>query len=327
MKKIIILSSIIIFFGLVFWFGKSGMRDTSKPTSQKEKVNVQLKFFHQAQFAGMYVAKEKGMYAAQGVDVSFIPFENDTKPVDMLTSGKAKFAVIGADELISARLQGSKIRAIAVIYRISPVCAYSLTSSNIKKPQEFIGKKVGLAPLENIKMMYGIAMKQIGIDRKKIIETPQGFDASELLAGKVDIATGFITNEPYQVKKAGKEATTFLLADYGASFYNDVIVTTEDMIASNPTLVHNFLEATIKGWKYAIEKPEEAVSETMKYTTDQDREKQTYMLTTSIPLINPGSIEIGKMKVEDWNKLIIAMSASVVAQEVYDDTFIENIHK
>jgi len=295
-----------------------------------DNVNVQLKFFHQAQFAGMYVAQEQGMYKKNGINVTFIPYSGSVQPVDVLKSGDAQFAVMGADEVIEARAMGVPIKAVAVIYKVSPVAAYTLKTSGITKPQDFIGKKVGLAPLKNIQMMYAIAMNRIGVNREKIQEVPMRYDATELLNGSLDVSTGFSINEPYQVIKAGKEPVVFLLADYGASFYNDVIVTTDELIRTNPSLVERFVQATLQGWVLAIERPDEAVSATLMYAKDKDKESQYYMLNNSIPLIRIRDKEIGWMIPEQWQKLLEAMSSSIQTplriDDLYTNVFVEKAY-
>jgi ABC-type nitrate/sulfonate/bicarbonate transport system substrate-binding protein len=268
-----------------------------------EKITVKLKWLHQAQFAGNYVAKEKGFYEEEGLDVTLLPFSFDDPTIDAVANGEATFGITGADELIFARSKGIPIKAFAVIYQVNPVCAYSIKESGILKPQDFIGRTVGLEQGTNVDTLYYVMMSRLGIDRSNINEIPIGYDATELLAGETDISTGYIINEPHQVIESGKEVNTILMADYGANMYADVLFATEETINNNPEQVQKFLNATIKGWRYAIENTDEAVDITLLYATNRTKSHETYMLEKSMPLINTGDVSIGWMTKEGWGNV------------------------
>ncbi|MEY2672086.1 MAG: hypothetical protein RL687_503, partial [Candidatus Parcubacteria bacterium] len=219
MNKIIIFIIGFLLIILSVFIFKYYVQSNKKYKGPVSNVNLQLKWKHQAQFAGNYVAIEKGFYEDEGMIVNPIPFDFKGSVVDIVVSGAADFGIGAADELILARSKGVPIKAIAVIYRINPTVAYSLKKSNITKPQDFVGKTVGIQKTANIKYMYGAMMTKLGIDRNKINEVDIGHDASELLDGSVDVSTGYIINEPNLVKEAGQDVNTILLADYGVDMY------------------------------------------------------------------------------------------------------------
>jgi len=311
--------------GYYVWTKKYNQQRTTPATL--EQITVQLKFFHQAQFAGIYTADQEGFYKEQGIQATIMPFSGSIEPIEALKNGQAQFAVLGASEVIKARSQNIPIKAIAVIYKINPVVAYTFKSSGITKPQQFIGKKIGIENTEDIQMIYGIAMDKINMNRNNIKEISIGFEGKELIDGTVDVATGYSMNEPYQAMKTGKDVQIFLMADYGAKLYADVIVTTDTLIQKNPTLVKRFITATIKGWEFAIENPEKAVEEILLYATNRDKESQQFMLEKSIPFIRTGDISIGIMTEEEWQKLIEAMHSTVSPSAVYTNDFISSIHE
>ncbi|MBU1132220.1 ABC transporter substrate-binding protein [Patescibacteria group bacterium] len=263
-------------------------------------ATVKLKWLHQSQFAGMYVAKEKGYYSREGLNVDLAPFSFEEPTIDAVAEGKADFGVTGADELIIARSKGLPLKAIAVIYKINPYCAYSLKESGIVAPQDFVGKRIGLAQGIAANSPYFLMMKKLDIDRGNITEIVTGYDSTELLNGSVDVLTGYIINEPHQVLEQGKQVNTILSADYGVNIYADVLFTRDDILNENPLLAEKFLRATLDGWRYAIENIEESVGITLKYATDRTESHELYMLRTSIPLINTGKSPIGFMEESEW---------------------------
>ncbi len=320
-RKIIIICVclvVIIFTGL-FFVSKNRQSSYSGPI---QKVNLQLKWKHQAQFAGHYTAIEKGFYKNEGLDVSVKPYEYNESVVDTVVSGKADFATGAADEIVFARSKGIPVKAIAVIYRINPITAYTLKTSGINKPQDFVGKKVGIEKSANVEYLYKAMMSKLGIDRSKIKEVPMGYNADELINGTVDVATGYITNEPNLAIESGHPVNTILMADYGVDMYADVLFTTEKMINEKPDLVERFLRATIKGWQYSLENEQEAVDITMHYA-NSNREHELSMLRTSAPLIHTGSANLGSMDLAGWeNVQNILISQKLLASPIdMDDAF------
>ncbi len=334
-KRLLIWTIIVIILSMIsgfFWFrGRQQKVKFSEPKNLQE-ITIKLKWLHQAQFAGNYVAVEKGFYGAEGLKVNLIPFSFEDPTIDAVAQGRALFGITGADELIMARKKGLPLKAFAVIYKINPVVAYSLKESGITKPQDFIGKTIGLERGTNVDTLYYAMMAKLGIDRNKIKEVGVGYDASELLAGKIDVSTGYIGNEPQQVLKAGREVNTILMADYGVDMYADVLFAKEDTLKNNPMLVEKFLRATLKGWTYAIENEEEAVDITLKYTTDGEKSHEAYMLMTSIPLINTGDSFLGWMEKTKWqNVQNILLEQKIIDEAVniddaYTMQFLENIY-
>jgi NitT/TauT family transport system substrate-binding protein len=306
--------------------------------AEKEKITLKLKWLHQSQFAGNYMAKEKGFYDEAGFDVALEPFSFEDPTLKAVAEGRAEFGITGADELILARAEGVPIQAIAVIYKVNPVCAYSLASSNIKKPQDFIGKTVGLERASdgteiNIGILYKTMMAKLGIDRSKINEITIGYDPSELLLGKTDVSTGYIINEPNLAVEQGYAVNTILMADYGANMYADVLFATEELIKTRPDLVNSFVKATLDGWQYAIANVDESVKTVLKYAPDRTVSHETYMLESSIPLINSNQNPIGWMEKSAWQDVINTMYEQKMLKtrpntdEVYNNNFVKTAYQ
>lgn len=304
MKKIIVLILILLVVGLGgFWLYSKNKSKIPKYQGPLEKVSLSLKWIHQAQFAGNYVAFEKGYYKDLGLDVSFIPFSYEETAIESVLAGKSEFGIAGADEVIMARTEGKPIKAIAVIYKINPGVAFTLKSSGINRPQDFVGKTVGIQKGVNTEYLFNAMINKLGIDRSKIKEVSIGYEAKELMDGTVDISTGYIINEPQLVKDKGININTFLVADYGVNMYADVLFTSDKMIEDKPEVVQRFVDASLKGWQEAIEHEDEAVDITIKYAKESDRSHQKYMLSSSIPLINTGKTRLGVMEPAEWAQM------------------------
>lgn len=305
-----------------------------------EPVSVQLKWLHQAQFAGNYVADEKGFYAENGIEITeMTPFDFVKFPISEVSNKNVDFGIAGGDELLLAKSKGEAddVKAIAVVFKTNPVALYSLKDSNITKPEDLIGKTVGLERATdgsdvNVGILYYAMMNKLNLNREQVDEVTIGYTADELLAGEVDVSSGYITNEPHLAIEAGKEIDTILVADYGVNMYADVIIAHEDILRDKPEMVESFLKATFDGWQYAIENETEAVDIVLQYLEDGSREHQEYMLSNSIPLIHLGTSPLGWMEEKQWQQahdILLEqgfLDGSLDVSQVYTNEFIERIY-
>lgn len=300
MRKILLIILVIAFLFLLL-FANHNYQWLTKNQPPLTDITVQLKWLHQAQFAGMYVAQEKGFYAEEGLNAALIPFSfEDRDPIEKVIDGSVDFGVTGASELVIAQAKGVSAKAIATIYKLSPFSLYSLKESNIEYPIDLVGKRIGIEEGTDGEHLLALMLKNQGIEKESITEIPIGYSADELIAGVTDVSMGYIINEPFGAIEAGHEVNTMLMADYGASIYGDVLIASDEMINDNPDLVLRFLRATLKGWSYAIENPSESLPIVLKYAKDRTWAHEAYMLRESVPLIHTGETPIGWMKDEEW---------------------------
>jgi NitT/TauT family transport system substrate-binding protein len=272
-------------------------------------VTVRLKWFNQAQFAGFYVAQDKGYYKAAGLDVNIQPGGPDFPAVQMVAGGNEQFGVTGADQILIARSKGVPVVAIAVIYRRNPFVLFSLSKSGIKAPADWVEKKVGVQIGGDEELIYRAVLAKAGIDKSKLTEIPVKFDISPLLAGAIDVWPGYLINEVLAAKEKGFDVNIIYPADYGINVYADTLFTTEAMIENQPDVVRNFVAATIKGWQSAIAAPEEAATITVKHGDKLTYSHELAMMKATVPLLQPEGKPVGWMDgaaLEATQKLLLS---------------------
>lgn len=273
------------------------------PSTAADSVTLRLKWFHQAQFAGFYVAKESNFYRDENLDVSIQPGGPDFPAVQMVAGGNEHFGVTSADQILVARSKGVPIVALAVLYRKSPFVLFSLASSGITSPEQFSGKRIGVKIGGNEELVYRAMLGKAGIKRSDLTETPVKFDMTPLLTGKLDVWPGYVINEALTAKEKGHDINIMWPADWGIDLYADTLFTTEKMIKENPEQVKRFVAATIKGWNAAIKDPKEAARATVLQGKKLSFDHEYGMMRDSIELLTPDDQPVGSMDPAKWEQL------------------------
>lgn len=299
MKKTIIaisiLAAIIILIVAIFLFANQ------EKQAGLDKVSVRLRWIHQAQFAGFYTAEQKGFYEKQNLNVQINPGGPDFPAIQSVIGGE-DFGITGADQILEARSKSVPVVAIATIYRKNPMAWISI-NPNITTATDLIGKKVGLKTGSNSDIVFNAMLKNAGVDKSEVNIVPVSFDISPLLLGQIDAYEGFITNEALTIQEKGHQTYLISPSDYNVNFYADTLFTTENMIKNNPDLVKRFVIATLQGWNYAYDNPDEAVSYTLPYSDQLTKEHETKMMQASLNLLKPDTEQIGHMDRKIWEDM------------------------
>ncbi len=224
-----------------------------------EKVSLQLQWLDQFQFAGYYMAKEKGFYKDAGLDVEIKKFSHDIKVVDEVISTKTTYG-IGRSSLIIDRSQGKEVVLLSAVFQSSPLVMLALKESNITSVKDFIGKRVMIIPeIASTASLQAMANKY-GVVKDDLIKLKHTFDIDSLINKKTDLMISYLSNEPFLLKEKGIEYTVFDPKNHGFDFYSDILFTSEDEITNHKQRTEKFKEASIKGWEYAFNHIEESVS-------------------------------------------------------------------
>jgi len=268
-----------------------------------DSVVLRLKWLHQAQFAGFYVAEKRGLYQESGMNVTINPGGVDFPAIQMVAGGSEDFGVTGADQILLARAKGVPVIAVAVIYRRTPFVLFSLTTSGITKPADLVGRRVGVKLGGNEELTYRALLKKQGLDEGRITEVPVKYDMSPLFSGLVDVWPGYAINEPIVAREKGHPVNIINPNEYGVSLYADTLFTTERMIREKPDVVRRFVQATAAGWVYATEHPVEAAEYGLLFSDKLNRPHEVAMMKASIPLLNLDAGPFGVMEPEDWEEM------------------------
>jgi len=313
----------------------SGCEKQEAPVRQALKV--QLKWVHQAQFAGFYMAQEEGYYAEEHLDVTLVEGGLEIQQVDRLLSGAADFAVVPAEALLLKNPGTPKMVAIAVLYQRNPTVFIAKSESGIMSPKDLAGKTVAVGKMENSAFIEGIIhlkamLKNTGVDFNSITTADYDPTYAAFLQGTVDVTPSYLTGGVTRLQNQGHQLSIIWPGDYGVDAYADTLATTDAYIAAHPDVVLRFLRATLKGWQKTIEDHDLALTTTMKYARVQGAEIQEAMLDAQVPLVSTGTTPIGWMKKFTWHSMAQlytnsdAKESTLAADTFYTTSFLETIY-
>ncbi len=267
-------------------------------TAPATAATLQLQWTTQAQFAGYYVALDKGWYRDEGIDLTIVPGGPDKSAVDLVSSGKSDFGTAILADLAVAVLNKKPVIGISQIQQKNGLLLVTKASSGIRGPKDFAGKSIGLW-LGSFEAQFNGMMAQQQIPAEAYTVVGQGFSMDDFLNGKLDVASAMIYNEYYMVLESGvkpQDLTVIDYADYGLDFPGDALFTSMAFAGQKPDLCVRMVRATLKGWEYAIAHPEEAVDIVMKYdkTGSLNRNHQLSMMQEIAKLVSVDGREVGR---------------------------------
>lgn len=270
-----------------------------------QKVVLQLPWTHQFEFAGFYAAKEKGFYAHEGLDVEIRPGGPSQTALGEVLNGNADFGVTGS-ELLLARTSGQPVVAMGVIFQHSASGMVTLADTGVYTPQDFIGRRLEMGDLSSDAETHAMLQAE-GITQRQYEQVPSTFSMQKLLNKDVSAVSVFVTNQPFYLEQQNIPYRLILPRSYGIDFYGDTIFTRETLVQENPDLAKAFYRATLRGWRYAFDRPGEVIDIILEKYSDfpfaHSRKHLEYEHNEMQKLILPDLVELGHMNISRWRHM------------------------
>mgnify|MGYP000411934759 CR=1 FL=1 len=263
-----------------------------------DKVTLQLKWVTQAQFAGYYVAKDKGFYKEENLDVEIKPGGPDIAPPQVIAGGGADVIIDWMPSALASREKGVPLVNIAQPFKKSGMMLTCRKETGITKPQDFKGRTLGVWFFGN-EYPFLSWMNQLKIPTKGgpdgITVLKQGFNVDPLLQKQADCISTMTYNEYWQVIDAGIPASdlvTFKYEDQGVATLEDGLYVLEDKLkdAAFADKMARFVRASMKGWKWAEAHSDEAAGVVLENdATGAQTEKHQKRMMGEIAKLTAGS--------------------------------------
>ncbi len=283
---------------------------------EKLPLTLQLKWIPQAQFAGYYVAKDKGFYDEEDIDVTIKPGGPDIVPAQVLAGGGADVIVEWMPAALVAREKGLPIVNIAQPFKKSGQMLTCLKESGVNDPKTDLGGKTLGTWFGGNEYPFMSWMSQLGLatdgSAGGVTVVKQGFNVEPLLQKQAACISTMSYNEYGQLLDAGitpDQLVSFSYEDQGVATLEDGLYILESTLQEKPkvTALVRFVRASMKGWEYAAQHPDEAAEIVLKHdeTGGQTIEQQTRMATEVLKLVEGST---GKLDPADYQRTVDRLS-------------------
>ena len=272
-------------------------------THAVEQISIQLRWHHGFQFAGYYMAQEKGFYEKAGLEVTFLEGGVGINGFDAVIDGKAQLGVAGSELAIEV-MKGRPLKSVAVIFQHSPYELMVRASSGYTNPQQLTGKQIYMARIPRTAEIQAMFVQEgVSLDQLILVDprnTPRPFDRSD-----IDAYSVYMTNEPFIAAAKGMKTQLIRPINYGIDFYGDCLFSASAYIGSHSDAVESFKEASLKGWAYAFEHPEETISiiEDHYNTDNRSRDHLSFEYREMRKLVLPDLVPLGQQNPLRWNRI------------------------
>jgi NitT/TauT family transport system substrate-binding protein len=284
-----------------------------------DELTLQLKWVTQAQFAGYYVAKDKGFYDEVDLDVTILPGGPDIAPPQVIAGGGADVIVEWMPAALASREKGVPLVNIAQVFDRSGMMLTCLKETGIETPEDFPGHTLGVWFFGN-EYPFLSWMSQLGIPTQGgadgVTVLKQGFNVDPLLQKQADCISTMTYNEYWQVIDAGltpEDLVVFPYEDQGVATLEDGLYVLESSLDDEAMVdkLARFLQASIKGWEYAAEHPDEAADIVLENdeTGAQTEKHQRRMMGEINKLVGTGEQGIGFLDPADYQRTVDVLLA------------------
>ncbi len=279
-----------------------------------DQITLQLKWVTQAQFAGYFVAKDKGFYDEVGLDVTIKPGGPDINPSQVIAGGGADVVVDWMPSALATREKGVPLVNIAQVFQKSGMMLTCRNDSGVTSPDKFADKTLGVWFGGNeypfLNWMDKLGLKTDGsAGGVKVLK--QGFNVDPLLQKQADCISTMTYNEYWQVIDAGmkpEDLTTFKYEDQGVATLEDGLYTLEATLQdpAKVELLAKFVKASMKGWDYAVANPDEAAMITLENdeTGAQTEKHQKRMMGEIAKLVGTNAKGTGYLDEAAYNRTV-----------------------
>jgi NitT/TauT family transport system substrate-binding protein len=240
-----------------------------------EQITFQLDWIPFGRHTPYYAALENGFYADKGLDVRILQGRSTMQGISTLIAGQSQFIFQDIAVMLSVRAtEGAKIKVLACIYQKTPHTLFYIKKHGITKPKDIEGKKIAFTPGDSPRRMFPAFAKASGIDESKVswLSVDPNSKNAVLLNHQAEGMITYIFTLPVLQKAAqnGDEVGAFIYGDFGAEFYSNGIGALEDYVNAKPDVTRNFVRSTMKGLKFTLDHPKEAVDMLKKHQPQLD---------------------------------------------------------
>jgi NitT/TauT family transport system substrate-binding protein len=311
--------------------GASALTFGPKPLHAQSAVSLQLSWLHSSQFAGSYIARNRGWWSDAGLDVSLLPGGPNAPVEPPVVSGTALVGISAADYTAAAVEEGAPFKILGVAMQKNPFVVASLPENPVNEPADLMGKRIGMA-LANTPVLQALCTLN-DVDINEIDIVPTQYSAQPLLAGEVDCLLCWETDLPVAMAIQGIDSITMLMADYGYAVHSQTYIATDDSLANRREDLVALMRGEVRGWEAYKQDTDAAAELTIEMYPDAglDPETQKLQAARQVPLMFSDLTEANGF---GWwtdetvaaNIETLALLGRTVTPDLWDRSILEEVH-
>jgi ABC-type nitrate/sulfonate/bicarbonate transport system substrate-binding protein len=309
----------------------TGLGLAPRGLSAQTAVSLQLSWLHSSQFAGSYIALDRGWWSEAGLEVSLLPGGPNAPVEPPVVSGTALIGISAADYTAAAVEQGAPFRILGVAMQKNPFVIASLPQNPVDVPADLEGKRIGMA-LANTPVLQALCtLNSVDMDAIEIV--PTQYSAQPLLSGEVDCLLCWETDLPVAMAMQGVESRTMLMADHGYAVHSQTYIATEDSLANRRGELVALMAGEVRGWEAYREDTDAAAALTLEMYPDAglDLETQQLQAARQVPLMFSDLTDANGF---GWwtdetvaaNIETLALLGRTVTPDLWDRSILEEVH-
>ena len=276
------------------------------PALAADKVTLMLNWYVYGEHAPFYYGKEKGFYAANGIDLEIQEGRGSATVTNVVAAKTVEFGYVDVPTMMRAAVKGAPVVAVGVALQTNPMSAMGFADKNIKKAEDIKGKTVATTPGDSMSQIWPLFLKKTGL-KETDFKTVSGDAVTKLNAvinGQADLLLGYVMDQSMKIKDAtGKDVYPIKFSDYGINLISSGVITNTEYLKANEDLVRRFMAASVKSLEEASKHPKDAVQAILNANPKGGKiETLTQGFELTIPLYkDPAGASKQPLRVSDKN--------------------------
>jgi NitT/TauT family transport system substrate-binding protein len=281
------------------------------PALAADAVTFRLNWYLGGLHVPFYYGKEKGYYAAEGIDLTINEGRGSANTVQVVAAGSDTFGLADSSSVIATAAKGAEIKSVMSLLNSTGYSVVSLAEAGIRTPKDLEGKRLAVSPGDPLGQLLQAMAAANKLDMSKItlVQVDPAAKVVAVLEKRVDGLLGGADDQFFLIKQRGLQPAALRYADNGANIVGMTIVTRSDLIKNKPDLVRRFVRATVKSWEEAKKNPGAAVDAALKVKPDLNRQSTLDQLLVDIDLLDSKNSKgrIGWGAQADWDQTLDLM--------------------
>lgn len=274
----------------------------------QDRVSFRMNWYLGGLHVPFYYGKDRGFYAAEGIDVTLNEGRGSANTVQVVAAGSDTFGLADSSSVILTASKGADVKSVLSLLNSTGFAVISMASTGIRTPKDLEGKRLAVSPGDPLGQLFQAvaAVNKLDMSKITLVQVDPAAKVVSVLEKKADALLGGADDQYFLIKQRGIEPAALRFADVGANIVGMTVLTKGELIKTKPDLVRRFVRASIRSWEEAKKNPGAAVDAALKVKPDLNRQSTLDQLMVDIELLDSPNSKgrIGWGAQADWDQTL-----------------------